>query len=65
VDALSELLRDPAYARRLGEAGRRRSENEFGHETLVHRIESVYRAALDRASVPDVAAKEPDLRTAP
>jgi hypothetical protein len=62
---LGELLRDPTYARRLGEAGRGRSENEFSHETLVRRIESVYCATLDRASVPDVAAKEPDLRTAP
>jgi hypothetical protein len=32
---------------------------------MVRRIEDVYRDALNRASVPDVAAKEPDLRTAP
>jgi len=46
-EALGALLQDPAYARRLGEAGRRRTENEFSHETLVRRIEAVYRAAID------------------
>jgi len=46
-EALGALLRDPAYARNLGETGRRRTENEFSHETLVRRIEGVYRAALD------------------
>jgi glycosyltransferase involved in cell wall biosynthesis len=63
ADPLCELLRDPAYAKRLGEAGRRRSENEFGHATLVRRIEGVYRTALDRTSAPNVAAEEPELRT--
>jgi glycosyltransferase involved in cell wall biosynthesis len=46
-DALSSLLRDPAHARRLGEAGRRRAESEFNHETLVRRIEGIYQAALN------------------
>jgi hypothetical protein len=32
---------------------------------MVRRIESVYRAALDRASVPDVGAEEPEVRTTP
>jgi glycosyltransferase involved in cell wall biosynthesis len=45
-EALGVLLRDPAYARRLGEAGRRRTQNEFSHETLVRRTEGVYRAAI-------------------
>jgi glycosyltransferase involved in cell wall biosynthesis len=40
-EALGALLRDPAYARRLGETGRLRTENEFSHETLVRRIEVV------------------------
>jgi glycosyltransferase involved in cell wall biosynthesis len=48
-DALGALLRDPDYARRLGEAGVRRTENEFSHEMMVRRIEAVYRAALDGA----------------
>jgi glycosyltransferase involved in cell wall biosynthesis len=62
-DALGALLRDPAYARRLGEAGRRRTENEFSHETLVRRIEAVYRAAIDGAAAPGVA-REPEIPSA-
>jgi glycosyltransferase involved in cell wall biosynthesis len=58
--ALGALLRDPAYARRLGEAGRLRTENEFSHETLVRRIEVVYRAALDGDTVRG-AAREPEI----
>jgi glycosyltransferase involved in cell wall biosynthesis len=62
-DALGALLRDPAYARRLGEAGRRRTENEFSHETLVRRIEAVYRTAIDGAAAPGVA-REPEIPSA-
>jgi glycosyltransferase involved in cell wall biosynthesis len=62
-DALGALLRDPAYARRLGEAGRRRTENEFSHETLVRRIEAVYRTAIDGAAAPG-GAREPEIRSA-
>jgi len=58
--ALGALLRDPAYARRLGEAGRLRTENEFSHETLVRRIEVVYRAALDGDTARG-AAREPEI----
>jgi glycosyltransferase involved in cell wall biosynthesis len=53
ANALGALLRDPAHARRLGETGRRRTENEFSHETLVRRIEAVYRAALDGKTAQD------------
>ena len=53
-DALGGLLRDLARAHRLGEAGRRRTENEFSHDALVRRIEGVYRSALDGKS-----AREP------
>ena len=45
--AMGELLRDPSRARLLGAAGRRRTENEFSHETLVRRIEGIYRAVLE------------------
>jgi len=63
VEALGALLRDPAYARRLGEAGRRRTENEFSHETMVRRIEGVYRATLDGKTVQEsVKAKVPSAR---
>jgi glycosyltransferase involved in cell wall biosynthesis len=51
--AMGELLRDPKRARRLGAAGRRRTENGFSHETLVRRIEGVYRAVLEGKSARD------------
>jgi glycosyltransferase involved in cell wall biosynthesis len=62
--ALVELLRDPARARALGEAGRRRAGSEFSHATMVRRIEAVYAGALGRPPAPDAAA-EPELRTTP
>jgi glycosyltransferase involved in cell wall biosynthesis len=62
-EALAALLRDPEYARRLGEAGRRRAKNEFSHEALVRRIEGVYHAVLD-ARVPRGAAREPEIPSA-
>jgi L-malate glycosyltransferase len=46
VGALGSLLEDPARARRLGETGRRRTENEFSYDALVRRIEAVYHIAL-------------------
>ena len=62
-DALYGLLRDPAYARLLGEAGRRRAHSEFSHGTMVNRIEDVYREVLDRPAAPDAAPEEPELNT--
>jgi glycosyltransferase involved in cell wall biosynthesis len=35
VDAMSELIADPAEARRLGEAGRQMAEERFGIERFV------------------------------
>jgi L-malate glycosyltransferase len=61
--ALGALLGDPAHAHRLGEAGRRRTENEFSHEALVRRIEAVYRAALGGENAQD-AAREPEIPSA-
>jgi glycosyltransferase involved in cell wall biosynthesis len=52
-EALGALLQDPAYARRLGEAGCRRTQNEFSHETLVRRIEGIYRAAIGGKALKD------------
>jgi len=62
-EALLDLLRDHAHARRLGEAGRRRATSEFGHPTMVRRIEDVYRAALDLPATRCIASEEPELRT--
>jgi glycosyltransferase involved in cell wall biosynthesis len=62
-EALLNLLRDPACARRLGEAGRRRATSEFGHPTMVRRIEDVYRDALGQPTPRSSAPEEPELRT--
>ena len=62
--ALLCLLRDPAYARRLGEAGRRRAVSEFGYAALLGRVEAVYHAALDqRDAEPSPASEGAELRT--
>lgn len=45
-EAMLSLLSDPGYARRMGAAGRRRAVSDFGHDRMVSRIESVYRAVL-------------------
>ncbi len=45
-DALLRLLRSPAYARRLGEAGRQRAAADFGYETMLRQVEAVYHNAL-------------------
>lgn len=62
-DALLDLLRDPARARRLGEAGRRRATSEFSHANMVWRIEDVYRAVLGWPAAWSVAPEEPELWT--
>jgi glycosyltransferase involved in cell wall biosynthesis len=62
-EALLNLLRDPARARRLGEAGRRRATSELGHPTMVRRIEDVYRDALGQPTPRSSAPEEPELRT--
>ena len=44
ADALSKLLSDPGLARRMGEAGRRRAEEELSYDILAPKLA----AALDR-----------------
>ena len=61
--ALVALLRDPERARRLGEAGRRRATSRFGHATMVHQIENVYRDVLGQPAARSVTPGEPELRT--
>jgi glycosyltransferase involved in cell wall biosynthesis len=46
--ALAALAEDPARARRMGEAGRRRAMEEFSPERHAAQVETVYRAALTR-----------------
>jgi len=62
-DALLGLLRNPAHARRLGEAGRRRWASEFNHATMVGRVEAVYRSALGRSAMQDANPEELELQT--
>ncbi len=62
-EALLDLLRDPARAHRLGEAGRRRATSEFSHANMVRRIEDVYRAVLGWPAARNVAPEEPELWT--
>jgi glycosyltransferase involved in cell wall biosynthesis len=47
ADALEAVLSDPARARTMGAAARRRVEAEFSLARQVDAIEAVYRAALD------------------
>lgn len=61
--ALLCLLRDPAYARVLGEEGRRRAHSKFGHGRMVRRIEEVYLEILGRSGARDAAPEEPELNT--
>jgi glycosyltransferase involved in cell wall biosynthesis len=48
AEALGELLADPARRLRMGEAGRRRAQENFSAAAVVPRIEAVYRDALDQ-----------------
>jgi starch synthase len=45
-DALGQLVDDPDRAARMGEAGRRRAEEEFGWPTVARRTLEVYRSVL-------------------
>jgi glycosyltransferase involved in cell wall biosynthesis len=62
--ALIELLRDPQRTISLGEAGRLRAILEFGHGTMVSRVENVYRAALGLKLTEEVASEQPGLQRA-
>jgi glycosyltransferase involved in cell wall biosynthesis len=63
AEAIAALLRDPARARTLAEAGRRRATSEFGHAVMVRRIEDVYREVLGRPAAQRITPEEPELRT--
>jgi glycosyltransferase involved in cell wall biosynthesis len=62
-DVIVALLRDPARARSLGEAGRRRATSEFSHAVMVRRIEDVYRDILGQPAPQGITPEEPELRT--
>jgi alpha-maltose-1-phosphate synthase len=46
AEVLTEVVSDPARAREMGRAGRRRAEDHFSWETIAQRTMDVYRAAL-------------------
>ena len=48
-DALLSYFRDPAAARRHGEAGRERAERQFGLDRMVAEYDSLYRRLLGQA----------------
>lgn len=47
--AITALLSDPARRRSLGEAGRTRVRERFGWDSILDRLEVVYRSAAERA----------------
>jgi glycosyltransferase involved in cell wall biosynthesis len=53
--ALSRVLTDPTFSRRLGEAGRQRLHDAFSWDRIVARVESVYARALQPAGRADPA----------
>lgn len=63
AEAIAALLRDPARARSLGEAGRRRATSVFSHAVMVRRIEDVYREVLGRPAAQSITPEEPELWT--
>jgi glycosyltransferase involved in cell wall biosynthesis len=50
ASALRQILADPARARAMGAAGRRRAEQEFSAERSLETVERAYRAMLNEAS---------------
>jgi len=46
ADALIEVVSDPEAAKRMGEAGRRRAEAEFGWDRIAQRTTEIYAALL-------------------
>ena len=64
-NALVGLLRNPARARRLGEAGRQRWASEFSYATMVRRVEAVYRTALGKPAAQAAIPEELELHTEP
>jgi glycosyltransferase involved in cell wall biosynthesis len=48
--AINRLVQDPAYARRLGEAGAARFEERYTATAMARGVERVYREVLDRSA---------------
>jgi glycosyltransferase involved in cell wall biosynthesis len=50
--AITRLVDDPALRTQLGQAGRERALREFAVDTMVERVEEVYRTVLGRLAMP-------------
>ena len=46
ADALGRLLRDPAMAHRMGDAGRQRVEDLFDQRKQIDRLETIYQDVI-------------------
>ncbi|QEE61210.1 glycogen synthase [Salinibacterium sp. dk2585] len=51
AQVLLEVVSDPAEAARMGAAGRRRAEQEFGWDRIARRTEEIYRSLLTAPAV--------------
>jgi phosphatidyl-myo-inositol dimannoside synthase len=58
ADALASVLSDPVMARRMGEAGRRRAEEELSYDTLALRLASALDQLPTMARRPRARAKK-------
>jgi glycosyltransferase involved in cell wall biosynthesis len=56
--AIDELLADPARAARMGESGRQRVTSEFGARGQAEHLAALFRASVDPAAPPAVAARD-------
>ncbi len=61
AQGLNALLGDPAQRQRLGDAGRRALEREFGIRPVAERITDVYRGMFDPISADRVSKTDDDL----
>ena len=60
ADAISDLLGNPAMARRRGQAGRERVEREFQQETVWNEMIGLYRKLLRERGLPMPIASSPE-----
>jgi glycosyltransferase involved in cell wall biosynthesis len=55
AEAMGRLAQEPALGRRLGEAGRRRVEQDFSFERMARKYEALYLRLLDAGASSDAA----------
>ncbi len=51
ADGINRIARDPALARRMGEAGRRRAEDHFSWRAIAEKTLTLYEALIERKQV--------------